>query len=203
MDTQFPKELFAVPQAKWEELDKFVLELKDKENRHVGLFEAIEKKPITINSFNHLLAQGLDVKLSEKLRSYGVCFFNNMRFIIKLRKDLEPYERDKTLFHELVHAHYGSSYTNDSIRVFELEVEDFKLENAVIVEWLARQLRADPKLLRHVSNSFGLEQHIYDRASAQAFHPAFNGQRQLLFDFGKEHYEDLRKEYLKMPVLMD
>ena len=64
-----------------------------------------------------------------------------------------------------------------------------------IVEKIARDTRINPELLRHAITTFGLEQHIYDEASYQAFYP--KNKNQLKFFF----YSKTRKK--KLLTLID
>ena len=209
----------ATVHSNWQKLDMFVLEFKDKPNRHPAFFEAMDKKPFTRESIDKIISEGICVRAIDMFLN-GALVTDEGKKIIAIRQDLEGYERDKTLFHELIHACYGDYTFDNSLHddtiyiassIMEYLLKDkalsqeniYFIENALITEWYARQLRTQPTLLRYAIQSFGLEEYIYDRASAQAFHPAFNDPRQSLFSFGKEHYEDVRNKYLKLPAFMD
>lgn len=159
--------------AKWKDLDTFVSLLEGH-----PLLREIKEKPLTTISIDDLIFKGWRVEL---LGTYeGSTFFTSKW--ISLGKRFKEYHRDKTLLHELVHAHYGRDLTRDS------DADKVCITNNAIVDWAARKLRAKPKLLRYAVNAFGLEPHIYDKASLEAFYE-LERTKQNLFPF----YEDYRK----------
>ena len=110
---------------------------------------------------------------------------------IFLEKDLEPYQRDLTLFHEITHAWYEDDASDSPL-------SHYAYENRVIAEYLSRILRKNPELLKHTVLSFYLKHYIYDLASYQAFHPyPSNLDIQLAFPFAEEYYKNLNR------ILMD
>lgn len=160
--------------AKWKDLDTLVSLLEGH-----PLLREIKGKPLTTVSIDNLVFNGWRVEL---LGTYeGSTFFTSKW--ISLGKRLEAFDRDKTLFHELVHAHYGRDATGDVG-----SSEQHKINNA-IVDWAARKLRANPKLLKYAVNAFGLKPYIYDKASLEAFYE-LEKTKQRLFRF-LENYKEL------------
>ena len=178
----------------WEKLEEYVERLvsifKDKPYRKI-----IENPEITCKSISSLFKEGWRVELLEYDKGLGgLCYPENKE--ITLNKSFVKYQRDKVLFHELVHAHYPG------------ELSDAGLEwNAdthnAIVDYLARIHRANPVLLKHAIETFGLEPYIYDRPSFLAFSPLKEEmlERQMVFDFAKKDYSIFRKKYLDTTIM--
>jgi len=146
----------------WLELDFFVSDLRIKKP-YLQIWPGIERNPPSIASIDVLLEHGYVVEERPLNLLLGTIEYPK----IVLQTSLDPYERDKTLFHELAHLHHpvllclGDSYSYFSERE--------QLQREAITEWLGRKARADPELLRHAIVSFGLEPHVYDQASYRAF----------------------------------
>lgn len=168
--------------AAWNDLDAYVRYLKDISSRfgdHKSFFNLIISNPFTKKSVDQLISIGWN--LTTDLIYEGSINPDNKT--IYLREDLEDYRRDSTLFHELVHAWYGECS-------YDIPIEDqHRRENAAITEWLARKLRAQPDLLKHVIKSFDLQPHVYDRISLEAF----VGKDQSTFSFMEESINNYRK----------
>lgn len=142
-----------------------------------NIWQMIKTKPITTNSIDYLVETGWSVILNNIESS---C--NTNKKIIKLEKGIDNFQRDKFLFHEICHAWYGEELSDRWLAIYEYD-------NRIIAEWLARQLRANPKLLRHTIFAFDLEPKIYDKISYEAFsNPA-----QLVFPFAEIYYERFKK----------
>jgi hypothetical protein len=100
----------------------------------------------------------------------------------------QNYQRDKALFHVLMPAHYG-------VWVSAAESHDdgtpnlFSQDNRTIVEWLARQARANPKLLNLAINLFELQPQVYDGASYLAHCENGGNQSALSFMGGATYTE--------------
>ena len=125
----------------------------------------IESHPLTPAAIQKLVSDGLGLRiLSPESELWGAYLPPNR---ICLKTSLKPYERDKTLFHELCHAMYRQELVGLNDRLSA--PPSLRQENEIIVEWLARQFRADPQLLREAINIFDLEPKVYDWASYQAF----------------------------------
>lgn len=86
--------------------------------------------------------------------------------LITLDPRFQGYMRDEALFHELVHAHYWPELNDTPI-----DRSEWHAHSNAIVEWLARKARAQPALLARAISTFGLERHVYDRASYLAYYP--------------------------------
>lgn len=153
--------------AGWNELDAYINSLRETQPSRM-VWGTIRDKKLSINSIDQLIKDGWEVWELELDATLGLCLDRIKKIFLK--RNLEGYKRDKTLFHELVHAWYGD----------ELKDVDgtYAKENNAIVEWLARQFRADTGLLRHAILSFDLRPYIYDRASHESFYPG-----QLSFQF--------------------
>jgi hypothetical protein len=143
----------------------------------------IEANPVTPHSIDRLITEGWVVEKDEKkLFRRGQCCFDDKR--ITLYGDTKeyrrkPYSRDVTLMHEVVHAHYPrlNSQKTPTGEIFETDEIGEPL-----TEWMARQLRAEPDVLRASVLWFDLEPHVYDRASYIAF-VMMNPPGQKLFPF--------------------
>ena len=164
----------------WKELEKLVLSL-DNGFLHHWDWET-KARPLNSNSFEQLKKEGWGIKETALPESYnGVCHSDTKK--IEVRPNLAPYERDKTILHELVHAWYG---LRDGL---------FYPQEEAVTEFLARKVRANPLLLKAALGAFDVELFIYDRASYQAFHQA-SAPQQLAFPFYDHHSP-------KLELLMD
>ena len=167
-------------EATWNELDNYINSIKSIDP-HKNILKMAITCPIDNSSIDALIAEGWNFEFSDKWK-LGGC--NRYLKIIELTPSLTHYSRDKVLFHEIVHAWYGD-YLNDRFGFYADE-------NNAIVDWLARKSRANPKLLRHTIDSFGLERQIYDYPSCKAF-ADFDIDDQLEFPFAFSCYDELRK----------
>jgi hypothetical protein len=127
---------------------------KDFPNRRI--WDSIEE-PITTDSIDSLIEDGWVVK-TEQDTTYSRPWLTE----IGLQYGLRGFERDRALFHEIVHAWLGKEASDNMLA-------RFRDDNNTIVEHLARQLRANPEILRHSVLAFNLEPEIYDSVSHQAF----------------------------------
>ncbi len=172
------------------------------------IWEEIQKRPITIESIDKLIEFGLQIKLINSQPgniSHAMYLCN----IIYLSSNLNGYERDKALFHEIVHAWYSTDpngwHEDEGGWEFRGTVlEDGCCSNfpedypdTLIAEELARKLRTNPELLRHTILDFGLQPKIYDKISYQAFGAVSDLDKQLAFPFVKLLYKEINK------ILMD
>ncbi len=177
-----PKTLIGVT---FSELEESVKKLRS-ERFYQEDFNRLDEFPLDENfsedTINYFIKNGTKVLIKESLKGQGYLrFSSNSRYIIEIKEGLNAFERDCTLFHELVHACFNFS------RSFMIsgEEEYWKLE--AIVELNARKLRAQPPLLRHAIKSFKLPPKVYDLASYKAFpdHP------QQLLQFMPSVYEQI------------
>ncbi|MBU0456810.1 MAG: ImmA/IrrE family metallo-endopeptidase [Nanoarchaeota archaeon] len=148
----------------------------------------IQDNPITVESIDALAKKGWYVQFKSLCSSLKGGIVENK---ILLKENLSPYERDKTLFHELVHIHYPTYLSCKSERALSLFTE---LQIEAITEWLGRKARADHLLLREAIKSFELEPQVYDQASYRAFRIV---KEQLAFPFAQDII------YSQLPLLMD
>jgi hypothetical protein len=86
------------------------------------------------------------------------------------REEKFPYERDESLMHELAHIFYG--HFNDSEYTLSVPYR----QSEALIDWKARQWRANPTLLRKAITSFDLPPELYDLATAEAFQDLFEKQ---------------------------
>ena len=149
--------------ATWAELQLFVRQ----DQKYVGrLYKRFRERPFTFLAFEELQTRGITLQHKAlehcvgevEISSEGSC-------VISMHKDLVGYQRDVTLFHELMHVWYNP-LLNDSP---DLRNEQRRLSNAARTEWLARRARMQPDLLRTVVEGLDLRGHIYDRISSLAF----------------------------------
>ena len=202
----------ATAQMSWNELEEIVGKLRSEDSMQ-ETWKKIEDDPLSTQGVDYLARGGWKVYVVDNLHQnlWGICEAKLRE--IRLNDSGENYyQRDKILFHELVHAHYGEILTDGGQllgRVKDIEeakerrrkrfeargdlsaewIEsvvnlfgDFagalnqcyeeSYNNSAIVEWLARQYRADPQLLRHTLQTFHLPIHVYDKVSYLAVHPA-------------------------------
>lgn len=148
------------------------------------LFDLFKLYPINKNFIDYFIASGGKVEFQEQpmcglLTGEALLLKNGEgrhNFKIVLKKKVEPFKRDISLFHELVHANHIFA----DIYVQSLDPVDVNFES--VVEYYARLYRADSKLLRHAVLAFGLEPAIYDKTSFEAHKKDQEGQK--LFNFG-------------------
>lgn len=129
------------------------------------LFADINCRPFNQQSIDYLTGIGWHTKIEliEEPHQFGFCDLGKK--VIFIDQQLDPYDRDKTLFHELAHAWYGLELS-DSEGVF---APPRRIGNNLIAEWLGRSWRADPILLRQAVAEFDLKPAVYDQSSWQAF----------------------------------
>ena len=155
------------------------------------LFDLFKLYPINKSFIDYFIASGgkvefQDYPMSGLLSGEALLLKNGEgrhNFKIVLKKNVEPFKRDISLFHELVHAKHILA----GIYVPSLDPEDENFES--VVEYYARLYRADPKLLRHAVLAFGLEPAIYDKTSFEAHKKDQEGQ--LLLDFTEKYTQIL------------
>jgi len=153
--------------ASWPELDAFISDLGIKKP-YLRIWKTMESTPITTASIDALVNQGLVVVTHPLGLFSGKILLGKLEDgKIVLKQGLSPYERDKTLFHELAHLHHPVLLcSGDSYGYFS---EKEQAQREAIAEWLGRTARANPELLRHAIHRFELKPQIYDLASYSAF----------------------------------
>ncbi|MBI2148391.1 hypothetical protein HYU23_01825 [Candidatus Woesearchaeota archaeon] len=138
--------------------------------KEVGILTLIEDNEKAVSWINSLVDQGWAV-VEKPIQSDGFQLTNIKR--IYINSELRDYNRDITLLHEIVSTFYGD-----------------KIKDEIVVEWIARRIRADPKILRQAIRGFGLEERVHDKASYQAFNPyTCDLDRQLEFDFARGYFD--------------
>ena len=155
------------------------------------LFDLFKLDPMNKSFIDYLISNGGKVELQDNpttgfISGEALLLINGEgrhNFKIVLKKNVEPFKRDISLFHELVHAKHIFA----DIYVPSLVPEDENFE--LVVEYYARLYRADSKLLRHVVLAFGLEPAIYDKTSFEAHKKDQEGQ--LLLDFTEKYTQIL------------
>lgn len=187
--------------ANWNELESAIAQIRKRPlspaRKRDSIWRSIENNPITPKSIDQLISEGWKLTTVPLSYSKAFCLPPPDKKIV-ISTDLEGYQRDKALSHEVCHACYLYEL-DDSLRARNLGMFFgflFGQENQIITEWLGRQLRADPKLLRHVVLAFGLEPQIYDKSSFEAFHP-FDSNKESSSQLSDDDFERLKK------VMMD
>ncbi len=170
----------------WTELDGYARSLLA-QRRYRDVSEALEDNPITPRAIVGLAADGFRVKLYYGIGGHA---FSKLKIIgVGEGNGLNGYERDKNLFHEVVHMHYGR-ILHDGCRDGDgCSVDGISQgERSAITEWIGRQCRAKPELLRSSVLCFGLEPRVYDRTSYESFLSNRLG-RQLMFPFAEDYFK--------------
>lgn len=161
--------------SSWEDLNYEVYNLKAKWPER-PIWQMIQEKPVTPESIQDLFNTGWKVFGSAAMRG-GRCRYSEGAGMIYISYNLSPFMRDLTLCHEIVHAQYPASLLLGEDYQFSVCQKD-NFENELITERYARQLRANPKILRMLAKQFSGENPndyyvfhplIYDRASFLAF----------------------------------
>lgn len=165
-------------------LDIFVSCLK---KEYPGWGVLVEKHSLTADFINSLIENGWSISFNHPWIREGVPLDIRMGYapppfeylyhpkcrVIGLHEELMslPYDRDKTLLHEILHLHYDV-YGGWLSRMLKEQVPKNPFgvsEEEIFIEWSSRKARANPDLLRCAVRGFDLEEHIYDYASYQAF----------------------------------
>lgn len=176
----------------WNGLYQYIAILKDEEPS-LPIWKEIAEKPVDKKFLHELRSQEWKVRgepmdlLADGLYDYENRVIRINNYLIMRMNDEKAYERDKFLFHEIAHLRFG---LNDNIG------NPGWKKNAAIAEWIGRQSRADPELLKHAVKGFGLEPIIYDLASYQAFHGRMKN-----FLFPSQSRQ--KNQYGKIGIMMD
>ncbi|MSR85868.1 ImmA/IrrE family metallo-endopeptidase [Candidatus Woesearchaeota archaeon] len=151
--------------ATWSELQLFV----QQDQRYVGrLYKRFRERPFTFLAFEELQLRGIRVEYKVLENCVGeVEIFPTGSSVISLDTNLWGYQRDVTVFHELMHVWYHPLLNDSS----DLKDKRRYLSNAARTEWLARNARMQPDLLREVVEGLDIPKQIYDKASYLAFEP--------------------------------
>ncbi len=172
----------------WTELDRYVCSLLA-QRRYRDASEALKDNPITPKSIAGLVADGVRVRLYDGVGGHAL---SKLKIIgVGEGNGLNGYERDKNLFHEVVHMHYGH-ILHDGCRDGDgCSVDGISQgERSAITEWIGRRCRAKPELLRSAILGFGLEPRVYDRPSYESFLSNSLG-RQLMFSFAEDYFKSV------------
>ncbi len=163
--------------ATWFDLKNFV----QQDRRYVGrLYKRFEQRPFTSESFEELKERGIEIKFVSTKDYLGqVEIFPNGSSIILMKEGIFGFERDVTIFHELMHVWYDPMLDDSP----NLKNEQRCLSNEARTEWLARRARAQPELLRIVIEGFDLKPEVYDKASCLAFEYKFGKKNKYKFIF--------------------
>ncbi|MDP3728882.1 MAG: ImmA/IrrE family metallo-endopeptidase [bacterium] len=154
-------------QASWKTIDLYV---QHDHQKNSLFWEKIDVRPFTCGSLDQLITLGLQVEFLKLEGAYGYARSQDKETIprkyanIQIHNLLRPYNRDKTIFHELMHVWHGYSLDDG----FDKKEHVQKI-NTIRVEWLSRQARADAELLRHTLTRLRIKPWIYDKASYDAF----------------------------------
>ena len=168
----------------WSMIEEAIKECR-KDDPYWKIWKLSIDKPLSIDSINYLVKEGWKVGESWFPPS-SHCTPGDHKYI-GLNLDIDYYLRDRMFFHELCHAWYGDEL--DSSPSSSLHYSRKNKVN-LLTEWLARQGRANPDLLRHAIFSFGLEPKVYDRISYIAFKgPIEDLEKQLSFSFAEEFFK--------------
>lgn len=150
------------PYEPWEHLNAFVQRIKERDPKR-KIWTLLKEKPVTIQSIDELARDGWKVIPEAFEWSSG-----SADAIAKTIWVSEPtaYQRDKTLFHEIAHAYYGEEIADSMNFIPERQIRQ---ENNAIAEWIGRQSRSQPSLLRHAILTFDLKPEVYDMVSYLSF----------------------------------
>jgi len=157
--------------ASFADLNKFVNEtfihLNKTSTAFKGsLWEKIREDPVSKRGIKGLEEKGWTV-LFDIIIYDGMCDFKNRK--ITIYNSLDDFSRDKSTYHELVHAYYGNISFDGNMWKAKDETADLEQrKNRVLVDWYARQIRATPPLLAAIWETFNISPRIYDRASLSA-----------------------------------
>jgi hypothetical protein len=143
----------------WETLDSYVRKLLEPDQN--PRFRSLADKEIGKAEIDKVLKEGWKLELGD----YGIFTGATVkaRKLIGVNKYLNGWERDVTLLHEVIHALDFDTYAD--LGTYNQETRD----NNAIVEWKARNLRANPVILKYLVTAFGLIPQIYDYSSNVAF----------------------------------
>ena len=168
------------PLNSWKEIEKYVLFLHMCKPEQ-GVWQGINDYPLSVSFIDELVQKRWKVSYRSSFRkNFGVCCPDSRRIILAGSLKDDPYQRDKTLFHELAHARHPN-FLGTNRELFLPKKEYAQRES--ITEWLGRKARADPELLRHAVLSFGLEPQVYDQSSYRAFNDVLKQISLPLFDY--------------------
>ncbi len=155
--------------ASWRSIDLYV---KQDRKENPWFWERIDARHFVCDSLDYLLVTGLKLEFLKLEAAYGYAHSPDRETIprkhahIQIHSLLGPYNRDKTLFHELMHIWHGYPL-DDGVTV---RTKERRVKNSARVEWLCRQSRADPAVLSHTIERLRVQPWIYDQASYDAFH---------------------------------
>jgi hypothetical protein len=182
----------------WLELSAYINNLLGTfDQRAIRILEETEKDPITTSIIEKRVKEGWRVKEEAHIAPYGTCNRELKLILISFASLKNPYDFHKTLFHELVHLQYGKLLDSGEL-VYDNSLsarEDWSIMES-FAEWIGRNLRANPTLLKKATNVFRLKPTIYDLSSYNALFVSGslknnNGQLELFTKYRKKYYESL------------
>ena len=130
------------------------------------IWQEIDNRVITPSDISSLIKSGWRIEhIAATSPGFGL-IPSLARKEIWLSATAAGYKRDIALFHELGHLVFPYEELADC---YEDEGQIDLKQNSIIVEWLGRQLRINPSLLKSAVYGFSLKPYIYDRTSFLAF----------------------------------
>jgi len=213
--------MIQIQEAIWPELQRMVKQIEEEYPYGVVLRTAEESPPLTLGIVEGIANEGWKVEtsstltgrdsvyktisLNEELRGYrrdkalfrelvSVSYIMDWEDLDDIGKQL--YER--LVFSELRDHKNVSACVLENKRVAKLyfSTELFRDMNdraRTVLEYIARNLRADPKLLKQSFESFGLEPEAYDRPSYNALYGRNDLESQGVLRFAEPPLEELKK----------
>jgi len=210
-----------IQEATWPELQRMVKEAEEECPYRVVLRTAEESPPLTPGIVEGIANEGWKVETSTTLtgRDYGsktISLEKELRGYMRDKtlfrelvsvsyimdwEDLD--DPGKQFYENHVFSKlrdHGNTMAYDSVskKVANLyfSTELFRGVNnraRIVLEYIARNLRADPKLLKQVFESFGLEPEAYDRPSYNALYGRNDLESQGVLRFAEPPLEELKK----------
>jgi len=119
---------------------------------------AINRNPFNKQAIKTLKEEGWRVEFHDFASAY-IKRDKRILFIPKFGEMAVGLQRDATIFHEAIHAHYGDVSNDGFIPIMEHKI------NGAITEYLARKSRTDPFLLATLWDCFAIPTQIYDGVS--------------------------------------
>lgn len=148
----------------WPELDSRVRHHRSK-RKHADFWAVIDQHSFEVKAVEKLIWYDWTAEYRSLGKDHGSCIVESKILAIDDRLRKKGLERDVTLAHEAIHAHFFESG-------FDLEDDgdDRRSQrNYMTVEWLARKARSDPYVLRALVEGFEFKPLVYDQASRRAF----------------------------------
>lgn len=145
----------------WGELDE-TLHYLEAESRYRTIWRISTRNPIDAFFIDEVIKEGWEIEWMDIEGIYGITSYARKKITIAQR--LRGYQRDATLFHELVHVRYP-----DILNDVWGPLADY---NSAVCEWIARQCVADTPLLHHALQKFRIESQPYTPEECKEFLPS-------------------------------